>query len=236
MNNRHPARFGKGDVVRGSPERRSRGRGPRALLVASATALTLGGCDAPVEPHEGALLEPSPVFASAGGPERADVMNQNGIGVYAADGAMLVRQPRGLRISMSVPTPQPGTYVYPAGIEAGHPEVFTLWAFIFNFPHLCEGPCDGNDLGADAAAKGSVYNVGGHVASGKSLTIADRVGVGEPALAPPGVTPTPLVNPGGAEIHVALTSHGALDPSTLPTEFRIPTGSPVCGCWWVAVF
>lgn len=163
-------------------------------------------------------------------------MNQGGSGVYAADGATLLRQPNGLRMSMTVPTPQPGTYIYPPGIVPGHPEVFTLWAFIFNFPELCDGPCDGNDLGDGAAAKGSVYNVGGHVASGNSLTITGRTGVGEPALAPPGIVPTPLVNPAGAEIHLALTSHGELDPTTLPGEFRTPTGSPACGCWWVAIF
>ena len=198
--------------------------------------LALAACDAPVGPTEGALLAPPPALASMGSPERADVMNQGGAGVYAADGATVVRQTNGLRMSIKMPTPEPDTYVYPAGTEAGHPEVFTLWAFIFNFPELCDGPCDGNDLGADAAAKGSVYNVGGHVASGNWLTISGRVGVGEPALAPPGVTPTPLVNPAGAVIHLAVTSHGALDPSTLPTEFRIPTGSPACACWWLAVF
>lgn len=34
-----------------------------------------------------------------------------------------------------MPTPQPGTYVYPPnppGIVPGHPEVFTHWPFAFN--------------------------------------------------------------------------------------------------------
>jgi hypothetical protein len=48
--------------------------------------------------------------------------------------------------------------------------------------------------------------------------------------------PHPLSNRAGAEVHVAVTSHGALDPVTLPGEFRRPTGSPGCGCWWLAVF
>jgi hypothetical protein len=174
--------------------------------------------------------------ALAASPEQANVMNQGGAGVYAPAGAMVVRQRNGLRLSVRMPTPEPGSYVYPDGTDPGHPEIFTLWAFIFNYPDLCDGPCDGNDIGADAPAKGSVYNAGGHVASGNSLTIAGRVGVGEPAVAPPGVTPTPLVNPAGAEIHLAVTSHGELDPTTLPEEFHMPTGSPACGCWWVALF
>lgn len=184
--------------------------------------------------------DPASVTPAALGmsPERADVMNQGGAGIYAAAGALVVRQPKGLRLSMTMPTPEPGSYVYPPnppGIVPGHPEVFTLWAFIFNYPALCDGPCDGNDIGANAAAKGSVYNVGGHVASGESLTIAGRIGIGEPAVAPAGITPTPLVNPSGAEIHLAITSHGMLDPARLPTEFHVPTGSPACGCWWVAI-
>lgn len=212
-------------------------------LLLCAGLLMACGTDQPISPEQDLTLgdedevsSPPPASFSMGPPERADVMNQGGVGVYAEDGAMVVRQKKGLRVSMTVPTPEPGTYVYPAGTEAGHPEVFTLWAFIFNFPELCDGPCDGNDLGADAPAKGSVYNVGGHVVSGNFLTITDRVGVGEPAVAPPPLTPTPLVNPSGAEIHLALTSHGVLDPSTLPGEFRRPTGSPACACWWVAIF
>lgn len=207
-----------------------------AILVATG----LVACDSTVvQPDSSPLDQLTPSFSMNGGGERADVMNQGGVGVYAANGAHVVREPNGVRVSMTVPTPEPGTYIYPPnppGIVPGHPEVFTLWAFIFNFPDLCVGPCDGNDLGDGAAAKGSVYNAGGHVASGNSLTVAGRIGVGQPAGAPPGIVPTPLVNPSGAEIHLALTSHGALDPSTLPGEFHSPTGSPVCGCWWVAIF
>lgn len=207
--------------------------------LAAGTVLLLAACEpAIVEPAPADGVEP--VFSAHGGGEYADVMNQGGIGVYAEDGARIVRQPNGLRASVSMPTPQPNTYVYPPnppGIVAGHPEVFTLWLFAFNHPELCtDGVCNGDDIGAGAAAKGSVYNVGGHVASGQSLTIAGRIGVGEPALAPPGVVPTPLTNPAGAQVHLAVTSHGKLDPSTLPDEFRSPTGSPACGCWWVAIF
>ncbi len=236
MKRSHPSTRLTKRCPRHRPERRGPTAKLLALFIGSTAALALAACDTSHGPPEGSLAAPPPVAASMSSPERADVMNQAGDGVYMVDGAMVVRQRKGLRLGMRVPTPEPGTYVYPAGTHPGHPEVFTLWAFIFNFPELCDGPCDGNDLGADADAKGSVYGVGGHVASGNFLNITGRVGVGEPALAPPGVTPTPLENPGGALIHLALTSHGELDPSTLPTEFRIPTGSPTCGCWWVAVF
>lgn len=162
----------------------------------------------------------------------ADVMNQGGGGVYAADGASLVRQANGLQVKMTVPTPTPGGYVYAPGFEdVGPPEVFTLWAFVFNYPNLCsDGVCGIDDVG-NTPARGGVYNVGGHVAAGRSLTIAGRVGVGEAALGG-----AALESPGTAEVHVALAPHGALGSAQLPTEFRTPAGSPVCGCWWVAIF
>lgn len=207
---------------------------PRPAVL-GALLLVLSGC----EPTTVTVSDDgvSPAFSMHDAGRYADVMNQGGDGVYAAGGAHVVRQPKGLRMSVRMPTPPVADYTYPEGIEPGHPEVFTLWAFIFNHPESCtDGECGGDDLGADADAKGSVYNVAGHVTSGRRLTLAGRIGVGQPALAPPGVTPTPLSNPEGAEIHLAVTSHGGLDPSTLPGEFRSPTGSPVCDCWWVALF
>jgi hypothetical protein len=202
-------------------------------------ALLLAGCEQGIV-NTGPTPALDAAFSTHGGGEYADVMNQGGVGIYAPDGAHVVRQTNGLRASIRMPTPQPGQYVYPTnppGIVPGHPEIFTLWMFAFNHPELCTGGiCDGDDLGDDAAAKGSVYNVAGHVTSGRWLNLSGRIAVGQPALAPAGVVPTPLTNPSGAEIHLAVTSHGALDPSTLPGEFRSPTGSPACGCWWVSVF
>lgn len=173
--------------------------------------------------------------ATAASPETADVLDQGGGAVYAPDGAHLVRQPNGISVSLTMPTPEPGSYLYPAGTEPGHPEVFTLWMFVFNHPEHCTDPCGPDDM-TNAAVEFGVYNPAGHVAAGASLTLSGRVGVGEPAQAPPGIAPHDLSNPAGAEVHLAVTSHGGLDPSTLPNEFRIPTGSGACGCWWVALF
>ena len=162
------------------------------------------------------------------GPESANVMNQGGGGVYAPDGATLVRQPNGFRASVTVPTPESGTYNYPAGRVPGHPEVFTLWAFVFNYPNLCTAPCNMDDLG-NTPAKGGVYNVGGHVASGASLTISGQIAVGE--------TPFggwPLESPATAEVHLAIAPHGYVAPENRATEFNLPTGP--MAFWWVAVF
>ena len=224
----------------------------RELIVTAATlcgTLALAACSAqsPAAPNAlGASLGQSSgssaaspsALANSAGPEYTDVLNQGGIGVYAANGAQLVRQPSGVRLSLTMPTPEPGTYVYaPGRTNVGQPEVFTLWAFIFNYPDKCVGPCDGNDLGVATAAKGGVYNVCGHPASGNMLSIAGRIAVGEhPLNTPAGIPTAPLESPGTAEIHLAVAPHGALDPSLLPDDFHLPTGSPTCGCWWVAFF
>ena len=204
----------------------------RALALCLAALTAAAACDSPTE--QTGTVEPGSLeaFAQNQGPEHADVMNQGGIGVYAADGSALVRQPNGLRISMKVPTPEAGTYTYPDGAVEGPPEVFTLWAFIFNHPENCTDPCNGDDLGDATGAFGGAYNVGGHITGGGGhMNIAGRIGVGEEPRAF-----APLELPATAEVHVALAPHGAMDPTTLPGELSQPAGSPICDCWWVAIF
>jgi hypothetical protein len=130
---------------------------------------------------------------------------------------------------------EPGEYLYPDGTGSGHPEVFTLWMFVFDYPEHCDGPCGPDDM-TNPAVEFGVYNPAGHGTAGSSLTLAGRAGVGDTAGAPPGIVPHDLSNPAGAEVHLAVSSHGQLDPATLPGEFRRPTGSGACGCWWVAIF
>ena len=173
--------------------------------------------------------------ASAQPPERQDVLDQGGAEVYATDGARLVRQTNGLAASITMPTPASGEYLYPNGTVPGHPEVFTLWMFVFNYPENCSGTCGPDDT-TNPDVEFGAYNVAGQVTAGSSMTLSGRIGVGATAGAPPGVTPHDLSNPAGAEVHLAVTSHGALDPATLPGEFRTPTGNGRCECWWVAVF
>ncbi len=202
---------------------------PKRVLTALSCGLALAfiGCDRLPSGPDGAF---EPAFASHGH-EYADVLNQGMAGVYVDNGAKLVRQANGLRMSVTVPTPAPGSYTYAPGTVAGFPEVFTLWAFIFNYPDNCTDPCDGDDLGMATGANGGVYHVGGHIGAGASMTIAGRIGVGEAPRAF-----APLESPGTAEIHLALAPHGAYETSDLPNEFRVPAGSPVCNCWWVAFF
>lgn len=172
---------------------------------------------------------------SAAGPEYADVLDQGGAAVYASDAARMVRQGNGISVAVKMKTPEPGSYLYPDGTKPGHPEVFTLWMFVFNHPEHCSGPCGPDDM-TNPDVKFGAYNPAGHPSGGGMLNLAGRVGVGDTPGAPPGITPFPLSNPAGAEIHLAVTSHGGLDPASLPDEFHRPTGSGSCGCWWVAIF
>ena len=90
------------------------------------------------------LLAAGNTTASATGPERADVMEQDGLTVLAPDGAQLVRQANGIAVSVKMPAPEPGSYEYPPnppGIEPGHPEVFTLWAFVLTTPRTARTTC-----------------------------------------------------------------------------------------------
>lgn len=182
-----------------------------------------------------ALLLSGYVPAWAGQPETADVLDQGAAAVYAPDGAQMVRQTNGIAVSVRMPAPEPGSYLYPDGTEPGHPEVFTLWMFVFNHPEHCTDPCGPDDM-VNPDVEFGAYNPAGHVVANGTLTLAGRVGVGDTAGAPPGITPHDLSNPAGAEVHLAVTSHGGLDPATLPDEFHTPTGSGACGCWWLAFF
>ncbi len=170
-----------------------------------------------------------------------DLMNQGGVGVYAEDGVKLTRQPNGITIRVSVPVPEPNSYVYPPEIPtpSASPEVFSGWAIVFNNPDECAGGpgnCGGPDL-FNPDVEAGIYNFAGHPAgAGGKLVLTGHVQVGQPAGGPPGSTMAPLSNPGGAEVHVAIAPHGLLDPAQMPAQTTTPAGSPACECWWVAVF
>lgn len=168
--------------------------------------------------------------ASAGNKEYQDVLNQGEVGVYEENGASLIRTSNGISLKVSMATPEPGTYVYPDGATPGSPEVFTLWGFVFNHPQYCSDPCGANDL-ANPDVGAAVYNVGGHWGAGANVTISRHISVDEASFGF-GV----LTNPEGAEVHAAVAPHGWVPSSAIPNEFRIPVGSPFCGCWYVAIF
>lgn len=165
-----------------------------------------------------------------------DVVGQgSGGAIVSADGATLLRTRNGITASLSMPTPVPGSYIYPPGnafqeeVIPGHPEVFTGWMFVFNHPEQCsDGICGGNELD-DTLARGGAYNFAGHPVGGPHLTLTGHVSVGsEPFVG------VPLDNPAGAEVHLAVAPHGMVQPALLPTQINTPIGTPAH--WWLAIF
>ncbi|MGD8485965.1 MAG: hypothetical protein PVG27_06400 [Chloroflexota bacterium] len=168
----------------------------------------------------------------------------------------ITRSEDGVHLHLDLMTPKAGSYTYPETIkqkQQRQPEVFTGWAFVFNYPELCETPyeCGANDFNENV--KAGVYNFAGttnslsqesggeivlnHGTDGYVRLAGDILAGQEqrPDLPPDGTT-FPLENPMGAEIHAAIAPHGQFDAQTITDELYNPTGNPACGCWWVAVF
>lgn len=179
--------------------------------------------------------------------QTADVAEQGAAGtVYEPDGARLERGPEGLHVEVVVPTPGPGTYEYPTrdmippwvedhpSVGRGSldaPEVFTLWLFAFNDPAGCTaGECDSDDLGIDVAARGGVHQVDGRVADDETLRFSGNVRLGQQPK-----SGSPLDDPLGAEVHIAIAPHGrALSGTDRVTQLNTPVGNP--SLWWPAQF
>ncbi len=181
--------------------------------------------------------------------QQSDVAGQGGSEPALADGgATLVRDPDGLRLSLSVPTPEAGSYEYPSGDQIadwspvqGHPEVvaggpdepevFTVWMVVFNHPSRCtDGACDRDDFREGAAAKGGMYQADGRVADEADLEATASIRLGQVPL-----TGAPMENPLGAEVHVAIAPHGkAVAGAGHWVQLNSPLGNP--SLWWAATF
>jgi len=192
----------------------------------------------------GALVMATATAAVASPWERADIFGQ-GVGgpTVAADGAQILRTASGVSATVTMPTPVPGSYSYPAGPTAsgvaGHPEAFSLWVFIFFNPEACDGDCDGADLQTNPAVVAGAFNAGGHLVGGPNLIISGHVNHQSQLFGGPNAeTLGEALNQGhdlaDAEIHLAVAPHGALDPALLPAQFSTPTGDP--SFWWLAIF
>lgn len=168
--------------------------------------------------------------------ESADVQGQGmGAPVVSPDGATLIRSDTGLNVSLRMATPEPDSYNYPAGNAfnpdaiPGHPEVFTLWVFVFNFPDDCSAdPCDLADFAAGRGAGGAFLGAG-HVVGGPELRLSGRVSLTSEPFAG-----SPLLAPQSAEVHLAVAPHGAVQPEFLPAQIQTPIGDP--SFWWLAFF
>lgn len=191
-----------------------------ALTIGAALSMACTDAD-PVATDDATPLSLTALVASNQSVETADVFGQGPDGeVVASDGATLRRTPNGISVSVSMPTPEPGSYTYPTSGEAfsgpGHPEAFSLWVFVFDDPE------DPDWTGA--------FLGGGHPVGGPTLTLSGHITTRtEPFLG------DPLANPQGARVHLAVAPHGALEPELLPAQIQTPTG-PGPDIWWLALF
>lgn len=192
-----------------------------------------------------AVLAATALVAGAAPGETEDVFGQGPGGVTVAiDGATIHRTAKGISASVKMPTPEPGTYMYPEGPtasgEAGHPEAFSLWVFVFFNPGACDGDCDGSDLSTNPEVVAGAFNAGGHLVGGPNLTISGKVNQQSPTFGPQDFAETiPEALSEGyeiadAEVHLAVAPHGALTPELLPAQIKTPAGNP--SFWWLAIF
>lgn len=192
-----------------------------------------------------ASLVLSATVAAASSWETADVVGQGLAGpVVGADGAAILRTPNGVAASLTMSTPEPGSYTYPTGPTgsgvAGHPEAFSLWVFIFYNPEACAGPiCGPADLISDPDVIAGAYNAGGHLEGGANLNLQgfvnkDSFTFGGPNAETLGQALSLGYDLTDADIHLAVAPHGGLDPDLLPASISTPVGSPAS--WWLAIF
>ena len=193
-----------------------------------------------------AMVATSAATAVANPWEADDLFGQGLAGpTVAVDGAMINRGATGVTASVTMPTPEPGAYVYPAaapnasGVE-GHPEAFSLWVFIFFNPEECASSlCGPGDLINDPDVVAGAYNAGGHLAAGPTLTMSGRITEKTMSFGGGETIEDALAMGRGysiadAEIHIAVAPHGALAPELLPAQIKTPAGTPAH--WWIAIF
>lgn len=138
----------------------------------------------------------------------------------------LIRSPNGLTAQFKT-----------TGLTAGH--VVTLWIMFFDNPEACTTPgaCDpAIDIGRDGV-RFDFHYAGGHVVNGAKTTITGHLQVGEIStsgwaeLVPIGGAPpsfvTPLTNPAGAQVILALHSHG---PAQTGQTLAAQASSYLGGC------
>jgi len=119
------------------------------------------------------------------------------------------------------------------GLPSG--QAITMWFIVVNNPEACNSsPCSIEDVLFNEAAQGDFLFGAGHVIGGSgagnfggSLKVGDISGSGFPEIGMP-ERAVGLLNPRGAEVHLALHSHGpALSGQTLKSQISSFTGGCV---------
>jgi hypothetical protein len=116
-------------------------------------------------------------------------------------------------------------------LPPGH--AMTLWFIVFNNPEACAtSPCSDADLfnpvvqGDFLVAAGNIVGGNGQSVYGGALQVGDTRGSGMVEIGFPELA-VGLLNPDGAEIHLALHSHG---PALTGQELQAQISSYLGGC------
>lgn len=106
------------------------------------------------------------------------------------------------------------------GLPAG---AYTVWILVFNDPSVCGGSLCSPPLHI-GASNGGVHFGAGHVVSGRGPTnFAVNLAVGDSSGQIAG--PSALLDPRGAEIHLAIRSHGPAIPGLVDDQIRTVAGA-----------
>jgi hypothetical protein len=136
----------------------------------------------------------APAAASPARLDRASMQTLPGFTVVEGSSASLVAT--GGHATITVRT---------SGLVPGN--VYTLWGFSFSYPENCVEGCGFDDVARDPAGIGfSVQQIAGHV-TGES----GKVNFGGSIA---------VANAQGAEYHVVIAEHGALDPADMPNAIK----------------
>ena len=100
----------------------------------------------------------------------------------------------------------------------------TAWAFVFNHPEYCEGPCNGPDLGIPMVQGAVIYLTGQRVQSNGRAIFAGSISENVSHADVFGR----LTNAGGAEIHVGLQTHGRILETAAERDDQTTTPEGSC--------
>lgn len=178
-------------------------------------------CDSPVGPDSRTPLGGANVTLE-GAAAKGDVpVSSEQPVVRFSDGAQvgssrLVRTPNGITFNLST-----------SDLTAGH--AYTLWFVAFNEPALCAVPneCGPDDVVNAAAKPDMMYAAGRVVAGSGTATFAGHMKVADTSgsiNAPVGLPANGLLDPLGAEIHLAVHDHGPMIAEHMPDMIQTIDG------------
>lgn len=96
---------------------------------------------------------------------------------------------------------------FTAADDGNGDSIYTAWAFVFNHPEHCDGPCNAPDLGDSMVEGAVIYLTGQRVQSNGRAIFAGAISANSNHRQIGGSSIMGLVAPLTAEIHIGLQNH-----------------------------